>query len=401
MASQPETVRYPFTPSAAPCEPAPGLRELAAKCPVSKVELPDRSQAWLVTGFREVRELLADPRYSRALVFAGERPRRGIEATVANGLMSKDPPEHTELRRLVSGAFTDRRMQALRPQVARIVDELIDAMRAGPRPTDLAQAFSHALPARVICLLLGVPTADIGKFHSWSQTMLGDPNRAPDRIDDAYAAMSSYIATLIADKRETPADDLITVLLDTGGLPEEELIRFCVTLLLAGQETPANMISLSFAALCRYPAELGRLRADLSLIPAAVEELLRYVVISSGGGVTLSRITKEEVSLGGVTIPAGATVLPARYIANRDPGVFDDPDQLDIGRVPAPHLGFGAGAHYCLGAQLARIELQEAFRGLLTRLPGLRMAVSPANVEFRASLIVNSIRELPVTWENG
>ena len=212
------------------------------------------------------------------------------------------------------------------------------------------------------------------------------------------------MADLIAQKREAPEDDLISVLTDardTGGkLTEDELVRFCFVLLAGGHETSANMINLSFVALCQNPTELDRLRADPDLIPAAVEELLRYVDINGSGFVPFSRITREEVTLGGVTIPAGEAVLPWLQAANRDPAAFDDPDRLDLDRPPRTHLAFGAGAHYCLGAQLARIELQEAFRGLLTRLPGLRMTIPMAELEFREGQSITNMRELPVTWND-
>jgi cytochrome P450 len=402
MSAQSEVPQFPFPPSPVPYDPGPEVRELMAKCPVNKVRLPDDSTAWLVTGFGEAREVMIDQRYSRALVFAPGRQVYGVEATLADAMISMDPPEHTRLRKLVAGAFTEKRIQALRPQVARIVDDLIDKMLAGPRPADLSHSFSLMVPASVICVLLGVPIADVGRFHEWSNVIFADWSRSRDRIDEAYAAMSRYMSELITQKRQAPGDDLISVLVDArdsaGKLTEDELVQFCIALLAAGHETTANSINMSFVALCQHPAELARLRGDPGLIPPAVEELLRYVIISGSGFVPLARVTREEVRLGGVTIPAGETVLPSFNVANRDSAAFDDPDRLDVGRAPKIHLGFGAGAHHCLGAQLARMELQEAFRGLLTRLPGLRMTVPMSGLEFRAGQAIASMRELPVTW---
>ena len=296
-------------------------------------------------------------------------------------------------------------MQALRPRVARIVDDLIDSMLAGPRPADLSHSFSLMVPAGVICALLGVPISDVDSFHEWSNAIFGDWDRSPGEIGEAYAAMSRYVSELIAQKREAPEDDLISVLVDArdaaGKLTEGQLVDLCIQLLGAGHETTANSINMSFVALSQYPDELARLRADPGLIPAAVEELLRYVTISGSGFVPFARITREEVCLGGVTIPAGDAVLPSFNVANRDPGAFDAPDQLDVGRAPKTHLAFGAGAHHCLGAQLARMELQEAFRGLLTRLPGLRMTVPMSELEFREGQAIASMRELPVTWDDA
>lgn len=401
-ADVPETARFPFPPSPVPYDPGPEIHELITKCPVSKVQLPDDSTAWLVTGFREVREVMVDQRYSRALLYAQDQPRYGIELLSANGLLGMDPPEHSRLRKLVAAAFTDKRIQALRPRVAAIVDELIDAMLVGPRPADLVHSFSNMLPASVICLLLGVPVTHVEELRGWSNTMFGDWSRSATAVSEAYSEMSEYMAELIARKRETPDDDLISVLIaarDTAGkLTEDELLLFCGGLLAAGHETTANTINMSFVALCQHPAELARLRADPGLIPVAVEELLRYVIVSGSGSIPFARITREEVSLGGVTIPAGERVLPAKAVANRDPAVFDDPDRLDVTRALRTHLAFGAGAHHCLGAQLARIELQETFRGLLTRLPGLRMTIPMSELEFREGQLIASLRELPVTW---
>lgn len=405
MSAQSEALRFPFPPSPVPYSPGPEMRELMAKCPVNQVRLPDDSTAWLVTGFNEAREVLIDQRYSRALVFAPGRQVYGVEATLSDGMIAKDPPEHTRLRKLVASAFTEKRIQALRPRVAQIVDDLIDAMLAGPRPADLSHSFSLMVPASVICALLGVPISDVDRFHQWSNLIFSDWSRSRDEIAAGYAAMARYIAELIAQKRKTPEDDLISALIrardSAGKLSENELVRFCITLLAAGHETTANSINMSFVALCQHPGELARLQADPGLIPAAVEEFLRYVTISGSGFVPLARVTREEVCLGGVTIPAGETVLPSFSVANRDPGAFDDPDRFDVGRVPKTHLGFGAGTHHCLGAQLARMELQEAFRGLLTRLPGLRVTVPMSELEFRAGQAIASMRELPVTWDDA
>ncbi|MGD0245658.1 MAG: cytochrome P450 [Streptosporangiaceae bacterium] len=404
MSAQSEVPRFPFPPSPVPYDPGPEIREMMAKCPVSKVRLPDDSTAWLVTGFGEAREVMVDQRYSRALVFAPGRQVYGVEATLADAIIAKDPPEHTRLRKLVARAFTEKRIQALRPRVARIVDDLIDTMLAGPRPGDLSRGFSLMVPASVICVLLGVPIADVSRFHEWSNAIFADWSRPRDEISQAYATMSRYMWQLIARKRKEPEDDLISVLVDArdaaGMLTDDELVQFCIGLLAAGHETTANSINMSFVALCQHPDELARLRADPGLILTAVEELLRYVIISGSGFVPLARITREEVHLGGVTIPAGETVLPSFNTANRDPAAFDDPDRLDVGRAPRTHLGFGAGTHHCLGAQLARMELQEAFRGLLTRLPGLRMTVPMSELEFRPGQAIASMRELPVTWDD-
>jgi cytochrome P450 len=405
VTSHPAPVKFPLPPSPVPYDTGPELRALAAGNPVTHVELPDGSTAWLVTGFNEVREVLIDQRYSRALAYGPGRTPQGLDIVLAESLMGMDPPEHSRLRKLVAGAFTEKRMQALRPEVTRIVDDLLDRMIAGPRPADLVHSFSLLLPSQVICSLLGVPPGDLDRFHGWSNTLFGDWSRTMDEMAEAYFAINGYMAELIAQKRKAPADDLITVLIgvsDSGDkLSEAELVRFCFGLLMAGHETTSNQINMSFVALCHHPGELARLRADPGLIPTAVEELLRFVQIVGKASIPPARITREEVCLGGVTIPAGEAVLPMMAIANRDPAAFPDPNRLDVLRAPKTHVTFGAGAHHCVGAQLARMELQEAFRGLLTRLPGLRMAVPLSDIEFREGHLLASMRELPVTWDDA
>lgn len=404
MTADQPLVRFPLPPSPVPYDTGPELRALIRSQPVTHVELPDGSTAWLVTGFQETREVLIDQRYSRALAARPDRPRRGIEMITAELMSAMDPPEHSRLRKLVAGAFTERRMQALRPRVTALVNALLDELIAGPRPADLVHAFSLPLTAGVICQLLGVPAADLGMFHGWSDTLFGDWNRTEEEMLPAYQAITGYMAGLIAGKRAAPADDLITVLIaarDEGDrLSGDELVRFCFGLLMAGHETTASQINMSLVALWQHPAELARLRADPALIPGAVEELLRFIQATGRAAVPLARITREEVRLGGVTIPPGEVVLPFMHAANRDPAAFPDPDRLDLGREPRAHVRFGAGVHHCLGAQLARMELQEAYRGLLTRLPGLRLAVPVAEIRYKKNMFINSMHELPVTWDD-
>lgn len=404
MFAQSEVPRFPFSPSAVPYDPGQEMRELMAEGPVNRVRLPDDSTAWLVTGFNETKEVMTDQRYSRELVFTPGRHVYGSEPKLAGGIAAMDPPQHTRLRKLVAGAFTQKRIRALRSQVTKIVDDLIDSMLAGPRPADLVQSFSLILPARVTCVLLGVPIAGIERFHALSNEIFGEWSRSRDEVDRAYLAMGGFMARLTAQKRIAPGDDLISMLIGTADsadkLSNNEIVKFCIGLLAAGHETTANSISMSLVALCQYPNELDRLRTDPGLIPVAVEELLRYVIISGSGFVPLARVTREEVCLGGVTIPAGEIILPTFDVANRDSAAFDDPDRLDVGRAPKIHLGFGAGAHHCLGAQLARLEMQEAFHGLLTRLPRLRMTVPISDLDFRTGHRIARVRAMPVTWDD-
>jgi cytochrome P450 len=368
---------------------------------VVRVELPDGSLAWLVSGYNEVRQMVVDQRFSRALAVAPGRSLQGTEVFAAGSIMGLDPPEHTRLRRLVASAFTARRVEAMRPRVASIVGELIDALLDQPQPADLVASFSLPLPVQVICEMLGVPAEDVELFHAWSDAILGDWQGDSEQIMVALVALYNYFAALIETRRARPADDLMTALIaarDEGDrLSEEELTTLGCTLLIGGHETTANQLNLSLLVLLDHPAELAKLRADPEMIPAAIEELMRYVRL--GGGLPPARMTTEDVQLGGVTIRAGEVVMPLFATANRDPSVFSDPDRFDVSRVPGNHLAFGAGVHHCLGAQLARLELQEAFGGLLSRLPELRLAVPAEELRFKPGMALHSLRELPVRWD--
>ena len=387
-----------FTP-ARPGQPVPDIATISGGRPVFRAELPDGRIAWLVSGYETVRQMIIDQRFSRAQAVAPGRATPGFEMSAAESISGMDPPEHTRLRKLVASAFTARRVEALRPRVAAIVNELIDAMTGRPQPADLVADFSLPLPAQVICEMLGVPAADLEQFHAWSDAIIGDWQRDAGEIMTAVAELYGYFGALIEIKRPRPADDLVSALIaardDADRLSEHELTVMCCALLIAGHETTANHINLSLLLLLDHPDQVVTLRADPELIPGAVEELLRCTRL---GGLPPSRVTTEDVRLGGITIPAGELVIPLYSTANRDRSVFSDPDRFDVTRDPASHLAFGAGVHYCLGAQLARVELQEAFRGLIGRLPGLRLAVPAGDLEFKPGMAIHSLRELPVRW---
>jgi cytochrome P450 len=387
-----------FTP-ALPGQPVPEIRTIGGDRPVFRAQLPDGRIVWLVSGYANVRQVITDQRFSRAMAVAPGQAQPGFEMFAAGSINGMDPPEHTRLRKLVASAFTRRRAEALRPRVASIVNRLIDAMLDWPQPVDLAAGFSLPLPAQVICEMLGVPAADTGQFHAWSDTVMGDWQRDSDEIMTALAELYGYFGRLIEIKRAQPADDLVSALIaardDTDRLSEQELTVMCCTLLIGGHETTANQINLSLLLLFDHPGQVAKLRADPGLIPGAVEELLRYARL---GGLAPARVASEDVAIGGVTIPAGEQVIPLFATANRDPSVFADPDRFDVTRDAASHLSFGAGVHHCLGAQLARVELQEAFRGLIGRLPGLRLAVPASELEFKPGMAIHSLRELPVLW---
>ena len=399
--SSPAQAPIPYPPPPSIFHPSPEMKELQRDKPVVRVELPDGTIGWLVTRYDDVRQVLIDPRFSRAATVNREVPRIGPASGAADSILSKDPPEHTRMRRLVAGAFTARRVETLRPRVTKLVDQYIDHMFTLPQPADLVENFSLALPVQVICELLGVPAEERHLFHEWSDNILGDESQDPQEIEKAFSELSEYFRQLIATKRAQPTDDLMTALIaarDEGDrLSEDELVGLCLTLLIAGHETTANQINMFLLVLHEYPEQLERLRGHPEMIPQAVEELMRFAQLGSNGG-GLPRITTEEVELSGVRIPAGEVVIPSLTVANRDSALTTDPDQVDVARPLTTHLSFGAGVHHCLGAQLARMELQEALRGLLGRMPRMEFAVPVDELTFKNGMVVRSLQALPVRW---
>jgi cytochrome P450 len=307
-----------------------------------------------------------------------------------------DPPEHTRLRRLLTGQFTVRRMTALESRLTGIAVEHIEAMRAAGTEADLVPAYALPIPSLMICELLGVDYADREEFQENTSVALrvtaGDEERAA-----AGAALYVFIQRLIAEKRRSPADDLLSGLVHDADPPltDAQLTDMALVLLGAGHETTANMLALGTFALLENPDQLAALRADPALIDSTVEELLRYLSIVQLG---VTRVATEDVTLGGVDIPAGATVVIGTPEANRDPQHFPEPDRLDVHRARAPHLAFGHGIHQCLGQQLARIEMRIGFGELFTRLPDLRLAVPAEQIPLRNDMQIFGVHSLPVTW---
>ncbi|NMH98172.1 cytochrome P450 [Pseudonocardia acidicola] len=386
---------------ACPFSPPAEYRELRETTPIARALLPSGRHAWLVTRHADVRAMLTDPRFSsdrrhpdfpRLIKF----PQPNSNFTPS--LISMDPPEHGPARRAVVGEFTVKRIQELRPRIQEIVDDCIDAMLAGPRPTDLVQALSLPVPSLVICELLGVPYADHDFFQSRTRLLISRTSSAQQRqtgIDE----LRSYLDDLVTEKEREPADDLLSRQLlkqrETGTEDHAALVGLAFLLLLAGHETTANMISLGTVALLKNPEQLAIVTADPGKTPAAVEELLRYFTIVD---TATSRLALDDVELGGVHIRAGEGVIALGNAANRDPEAFDDPDALDVERGARHHVAFGFGAHQCLGQNLARTELQIVFDTLFRRIPGLRLATTVDELPFKDDVFIYGIHALPVTW---
>jgi cytochrome P450 len=390
------TTHLPITRSC-PYAPPEEHRRLREEAPISRVTLPSGMTVWAMTRLEDIRAMLTDPRFSSdrhnpnfPLLLKGQRP---IPTGFKPSLVGMDPPEHGPARRAVVGEFTVRRLAALRPRVQEIVDEHLDAMLAGPRPTDLVKALSLPVPSLVICELLGVPYADHDFFQVRSSKLLSRTISPEDRAQ-AFTELVGYLGDLIDAKKKEPADDLISRQLAKSD-DHEEMKSLAFLLLVAGHETTANMISLGTMALLERPEDIRTLRDDPSKTPAAVDELLRYFTIAE---FVTSRVALADVELGGVTIRAGEAVVTLGNMANRDPEAFDRPDELDIERGARNHLAFGFGAHQCLGQNLARMELEIVFDTLFRRIPGLRPAVPLDTLPYKNDANIYGIHEVPVTW---
>ncbi|MCX5395502.1 cytochrome P450 [Streptomyces sp. NBC_00102] len=340
----------------------------------------DGTPLHIVTGHAEISTVLTDPRFS---IDPNKQTRLDVESAtglppdVQNYLLytlgTSDPPDHTRLRRLVSRGFTPRRVNALRPRVQRITDLLVDGLAAGDSEVDLIEDFTHPLSLQVICELLGVPTEDHGHWEVWAKGM-ATPQRAV--VVDSARGLIRYISDLIETKRKDGGDDLLSELITvrddgSGRLSDEELVALSLSILLAGLETTSGLVSEGMYHLLRRPESAAALRADPTLIPQAVEEFLRYCGPVDVG---MLRFTLEPVELGGVMLPAGEPVQVVYGAGNRDVLRFAEPNTPDLKRTDNPHLAFGHGIHYCLGAALARLEAHVAFESVLRRLPRMELA---------------------------
>lgn len=368
--------------------------------PLTRVRLPYGEDAWLATRYGDVRTVLGDQRFSRAAVIGKDEPRQTPQPLPA-GMLSMDPPEHTRLRRLVAKAFTARRVEQLRPRTREVAGDLLDQVVAAGPPADLVEHYATPLPITVICELLGVPITDQDRFHVWTGALLSTTSLSPQTIREYIDNLFGYMAGLIAQRREQPADDFLSALIrardeDHDRLTEEELIRLAAGLLAAGHETTVTQIPNFVYVLLTHPAQLAELRARPELVPSAVEELMRFVPL--GVGATFARYALEDVELSGVVVHSGEPVVCSLPSANRDEDVFVEPEQLDFTRLPNPHIGFGHGAHHCVGAQLARMELQVALGTLLERFPDLRLAVPEEELEWKSGQLARGLKALPVAW---
>ncbi|MGW4759796.1 cytochrome P450 family protein [Streptomyces chartreusis] len=387
-------------------DPADGLidhphdvyRRLRDTAPVHRIAGADGNPAWVVTRYQDVREALTDPRLSVDKRHAKEGNYRGLTLPPAldANLLNMEAPDHTRIRRLVVRAFTARRVEQLRAPIRETADRLLDAL--GPHgTTDLIASYAAPLPITVICDLLGVPDRHRRDFRVWTDTLVApDPSR-PQEAKASVVAMLGFFGELLADKREEPADDLLSDLIavrDEGDrLSEDELMSLAFLILFAGYENTVQLIGNAVLALLRHPEQLDALRADPKRIAAAVEEFHRF---EGPALLAIRRFPTEDMTIGGVRVPAGETVLLSLAAANRDPARFPDPDRLDLSRDTSGHLALGHGVHHCLGAPLARAETEIALTALLERFPEL--ALADGEPRWRRSLRARGLLALPVSY---
>ncbi|GAA4207922.1 cytochrome P450 [Actinocatenispora rupis] len=395
-------VGLPMQRNAGPFDPPREITRLRETRPVSPMIFPDGHQGWLVTGYEAARQMLADTRFSSRLDIGVvrvpfETPGMPIPTEPSPQMpgvfIAMDPPDHTRLRRKLTGAFTVRRMRALEEQIVAITEAQLDELARLAPPVDLVQAFALPVPSLVICELLGVPYEDRETFQrNAARFMVRD--QSLEEKTAAIVALNTYLAGLVTGKRAEPGEDILSDLARDEDLSIEELVGMAFLLLLAGHETTANQLALGTFALLENPAQAAALRAEPELMQGAVEELMRYLSVAD----IFYRYAAEDVELGGETIAAGSTVVVSLLAANRDPARFERPDELDVRRKARGHLSFGHGVHQCLGQQLARIEMRAGFDGLLRRFPTLQLAVPAAEVPLRTDMNIYGVHELPVTW---
>ncbi|WP_370969795.1 cytochrome P450 [Amycolatopsis sp. cg9] len=391
----------PMERDAGPFDPPREISRLRDTRPVSPLVFPDGHEGWLVTGYEEVRQMMADTRFSSRLdldvvhvPYETGMPAATEPSPQLPGMfIAMDPPDHGRLRRKLTGAFTVKRMKTLEEHIVEIVERQLDHLAKLTPPIDLVAEFALPVPSLVICELLGVPYADRESFQANSaQFMVRD--QPLEKKMGAYIALNTYLTELVTSKRAEPGDDILSDLARHEDLTVEELTGAAFLLLLAGHETTANMLSLGTFALLEHPEQAAELRANPELVPGAVEELLRYLSVAD----IFFRYATEDLELGGETIPKGSTVVVSLLAANHDPRRFENPDTLDVHRNARGLLSFGHGVHQCLGQQLARIEMRAGFESLLRRFPTLALAVPAGEVKLRTDMNIYGVHELPVTW---
>jgi cytochrome P450 len=370
---------------------------------VAPVQWHEGMQLWLAFSHAEANAVLRDRRLGR--IWADKEPAGRFESfnlIHRNAILEMEPPDHTRLRRLISAAFARGHVERLRPWVQQLAGRLVDGMveRSGGRePVDVLTGMADQLPVAVIAELLGVPEADRPLLRPWSNAIVkmyeyGRTTEIEDAAERAADEFVAYLRALADERRRAPGEDLLSHLVsvrDAEGdrLTEDELVTTCILLLNAGHEATVNVSGNGLLALLEHPDQLRRLRVDHSLLPTAIEELMRF----DSPLQLFERTATEDVEIGGITVGKGQKIAALLGAANHDPAVFPAPETLDVGRTENPHISFGAGVHFCIGAPLARVELQATFGALLDRTSSLELGAEPVR---RPEFVIRGLAELPV-----
>ncbi|QIQ01861.1 cytochrome P450 [Streptomyces liangshanensis] len=359
-------------------------------------------RVWAVTGYENIRSLLTDPRVSASrkhdnFPFYFVPPP---QARTETSFIGYDAPEHGRARQKVAAAFTFQRVQRLLPRIQQIVDEHIDRLLALPPPVDFHRLFSLSMPTTVICEMLGMPQGDHDFIIKHSNNMFGGQS-TPQQRQEAIVEVNAYVERLVEEREEKPGDDLTSTVIEqfrkAGDYTRRDAVNMIRMLMNGGHETTASMLSLGTACLLENPDQLAELLASPeTLIEPATEELLRMVTI---GDIGVPRVALEDIEIAGTVIPAGDGILCLLLTANRDEAVFSDPERLVLSRGSRKHIGFGHGAHLCIGAELARLEMQVVWTTLFRRIPTLRLDRPLEDIPRKEGAIVYGVHELPVTWE--
>ncbi|MFC4069626.1 cytochrome P450 [Actinoplanes subglobosus] len=359
-------------------------------------------EVWIVTRQDQVRHVLTSPAMSSNVKLPGYPLQFPVPDEVLQHMelpvVAMDPPDHTVRRRALIPELTAKRMQALRPRIQEVVDEHISAMLAQGGPVDLVEALAIPVPSLIFCELMGVPIDETATFRAFAETTVKS-DVTPEEVGAATQAMDEYLAVLVEQKEKDATDDLLGRIIarnaTEGTLERKDIVALARMLLFGGFDTITNMITLGTAVLLQHPDQLADLRRDPSLLPKAIEELLRYLSIADSA---TARVATEDIEIDGVLIRAGEGIIALNGSANRDETVFEDPDTLDIRREIALHSAFGHGIHQCPGANLVRVELEIVFRTLFSRIPELRFAVPENELEFKSFTLIHGMKSLPVTW---
>jgi cytochrome P450 len=382
-------------------DPFPFYAQLRSEAPVYRTILPDKRNVWLVTRYNDVLTVLKDDRFSKDKINARTPPwLPGMFKPLLRNMLDVDVPDHTRLRGLVQKVFTARLIENRRERIQDLADKLLNHVQAEWR-MDLIRDYALQIPTTIIAEMLGVPIKDRLKFHRWSNAAIASTSSRWGvlRALPHAVAFLRYIRMLVKARRANPEDDLVTALVraeEAGDqLSEDELVAMIFLLLVAGHETTVNLIGNGTLALLENPDQINRLRDNPALIKAAVEELLRY---TGPLETATERYTREDTTVAGVTVPRGELVFAVLASANRDEQQFEQADRLDLGREPNPHVAFGLGIHYCLGASLARLEGQIAIATLLRRIPNLKVAIPSDALRWRRGLVLRGLESLPVTF---